>query len=362
MPLLVKPFQPGETLRGLGLLAGQRIHAPQLQIKGIKQATLLETGKSNLGRSRARGKPPGMKGGGTPLGADRGLGLSSFEVMPEGVVLIGGFLSGVTGKPGNRGGGGVGGIPGQREWSGPRLNSLRAGAQTNREGSVIRKEVGNQTAIFNERLKVRAEEEEVALSGSLAGRLNRVAPPAVEKSLQFKPPSVKEGGQGRQVTKVMIEIPSEEARTFDLGEKASAGIVEEEVGPGLGAQVSIAASPAVGIDAVDPLVAEEVGDSLDPRGRVHVRRDKSGKFPHRVRTKGEDAGMFADQGPRAAGLHRVASQAVDTGVGGLNTSGGLQLLAEVVQPPDREVTFLDKPGDSRLQEQTGLVSNARRIG
>ena len=77
---------------------------------------------------------------------------------------------------------------------------------------------------------------------------------------------------------------------------------------------------------------------------MHVRRDESGEFSHGVRTKGKDAGMFADQGPRAAGLNRVTSQAVDTGVGGLNTGSGLQLLAEVVQPPDREVTFLDKPG------------------
>ena len=96
-------------------MAGQGVHAPQLQIKSIKQATLLEAGKSNLGRgpgrSRARGEPLGMEGGGTPLGAYRGLGLGSFEVMPEGVVLIGGFLSGVTGEPGNRGGGGVGSIP-----------------------------------------------------------------------------------------------------------------------------------------------------------------------------------------------------------------------------------------------------------
>ena len=123
---------------------------------------------------------------------------------------------------------------------------------------MVRKEVGNQTAIFNERLKLRAEEEEIALGGSLAGRLNRVAPSAMEQGLQFKPPSVKEGGQGGQISKVMIKIPSEKARTFDLGEKASAGIVEEEVGPGLGAQVGIAGSPAVGIDAMDPLVAEEV--------------------------------------------------------------------------------------------------------
>ena len=303
-----------------------------------------------------------MESGGTPLGAYRGLGLGSFKVMPEGMVLVGGFHSGGTGEPGSRGGGGVGRIPRQREWPGPRLYSLRAGAQTNRQGSVVRKEVSNQTAIFNEGLKLRAEEEEVALGGALAGRLNRVAPTALEQGLQFKPPSVKEGGQGRQISKIMIKIPSEEAGTLDLGEKAGAGILEEEVGPGLGAKVGVAGSPAIGIDPMDPLMAKEVRDSLDPRGRMHVSRDESGEFPHGVWAKGEDAGMFADKGPRAAWLNRVTSQAVDAGVGGLNSGSGLQLLAEVVQPPDREVTFLDKPGNSWLQEQTGFMGNTRGIG
>ena len=166
---------------------------------------------------------------------------------------------------------------------------------------MIRKEVGNQTAIFNEGLKLRAEEEEVALGGSFAGGLNRVTPPTIEKGLQFKPPRIKEGGQGGQVTDVMVEIASKEARTFDLREKASAGILQEEIGPSLGAQVSIARSPAVGIDAMDPLVSEEVRDSLDLRGRMHVRGDESGEISHGVRTKGEDSGMFTNQSPGRRG-------------------------------------------------------------
>ena len=72
--------------------------------------------------------------------------------------------------------------------------------------------------------------------------------------------------------------------------------------------------------------------------------------------------MFADQGTRAAGLYRMASQAVNAGGGGLNTSGGLQLLAEVIQSPDSEMAFLDKPGDTGLEDHAGLVSNPRRIG
>ena len=58
----------------------------QLQIEGVKQAPLLETREGNLDRSPGRGgarcKPFGVEGGGAALSADRGMGLSSLEVMP----------------------------------------------------------------------------------------------------------------------------------------------------------------------------------------------------------------------------------------------------------------------------------------
>ena len=109
-----------------------------------------------------------------------------------------------------------------------------ARAEPNRKGRVIREKVRDQAAIFNKRLKLRAEEEEVTLGGSFAGWLNWVAPVALEQGLQFKPSRFQKRGQGRQVTEVMIKVSGKKARAFDLREKASTGILKQEVGPRLG--------------------------------------------------------------------------------------------------------------------------------
>ena len=160
----------------------------------------------------------------------------------------------------------------------------------------------------------------------------------------------------------MIQVTRKKARAFDLREKASAGILKEEVGPCLRTQVRVARSPAIGIDTMDPLVAKKVRDRLNPRGRIHIVRDKSGEFSHGIGAKRENARMFADQGAWAPRLDRMTSQAVNAGVGGKSPRGSFQLLAEVIEPPDRQMTFLDEPGDARLQHHAGLMGNPSRIG
>ena len=110
---------------------------------------------------------------------------------------------------------------------------------------------------------------------------------------------------------------------------------------------------------MDPLVPEEMGNGLDPGGHVHVIGDESGEVSHGIRAKRKDPRVFAEEGARAAGFDRVASQAVNTGGGGLNPSGGLQFLAEMIQPPDSEMAFLDEPGDTRLEHHPALMSNPR---
>ena len=142
-PLLIQSFQPGNALRGFGSLAGQRVQATQLQVEGIQHASLLEAWESDLDggarHCRAGGNPLGMEGGGTTLRAEGGMGLSGLEVTPEGMVLIGGFLSGVAGVPGDRGGRSMGCVPGQWERARPRLNCLVARTQPNRESSMVGK-------------------------------------------------------------------------------------------------------------------------------------------------------------------------------------------------------------------------------
>ena len=184
----------------------------------------------------------------------------------------------------------------------------------------------------------------------------------LEKGLQFEPSRFKKGGQGGQVSEVMIQVTRKKARAFDLREKASAGILKEEVGPCLRTQVCVARSPAIGIDTMDPLVAKKVRDRLNPRGHIHLMRDKSGEFSHGIGAKRENARMFANQGARASRLDRMTSEAVNAGVGGKSPRGGFQLLAEVVEPPDRQMTFLDEPGDAWLQYHAGLMGNPSRIG
>ena len=226
-------------------------------------------------------------------------------------------------------------------------------------GPCDQEKVRDQTAIFNQRLKLRTEEEEVPLGGPFAGGLDRVAPVALEQGLQFKPSRFQKRGQGRQVTEVVIKVSGKKARAFDLREKASTGILKQEVGPRLGTEVCVARGPAVGIDTMNPLVPEEMRNGLDPGGLVHVLGDESGEVSHRIRAEGKDSRVLANQGARAAGFDRVASQAVNTGGGGLNPSGGLQFLAEMIQPPDSEMAFLDEPGNTRLEDHAGLMSNPR---
>ena len=91
-------------------------------------------------------------------------------------------------------------------------------------------------------------------------------------------------------------------------------------------------------------------------------RYKSGEFSHGIGAKRKNARMFADQGAGASRLNRVTSEAVNAGVGGKSPRGGFQLLAEVVKPPDRQMTFLDEPGDAWLQYHAGLMGNPSRIG
>ena len=55
------------------------------------------------------------------------MGLSSLQVTPEGMVLIGGILSSVAGVPGDRGDRHMGCVPGQWERARPRLDGLVAG-------------------------------------------------------------------------------------------------------------------------------------------------------------------------------------------------------------------------------------------
>ena len=160
----------------------------------------------------------------------------------------------------------------------------------------------------------------------------------------------------------MIQVARKKARAFDLREKAGAGILEEEVSPCLGTQVCVARSPTIRIDTVDPLVAKKVRDRLNPRGLIHLVRNESGKLPHGIGAKRKNTSMFADQGARAARLDRVPSEAVNAGVGGKGPRGSFQLLAEMVKPPDCQVTFLDEPGDAWLQNHTGLMGNPSRIG